>query len=264
MVALRHDSIEKDRGDGSEREGRSSILPLGGQSRRADLFTTRPRGPCLLPCRYARMHARTLEPTHCAACGKGDRPTRLRRVCVGRAGWDRRARILHTRPRAVGALSRRAARLPTSQPASQVLCDWAEDAARLPWRGRDDKHEEGGCCPQKKRSAGKGKGGGYHDTLVASLDRSKESGGGGGGCGYGDDHDTMASSSTSPFSRARVVSALTTTQHVSALVFGSFLFVHLAAPSVAAVAPHGGALDLSTKTMVRRWARRASAARRVT
>lgn len=46
------------------------------------------------------------------------------------------------------------------------------------------------------------------------------------------------------------MSTLTTIQHSSALVFGSFLFVHLAAPSVAVVAPKGESLELATKTMV--------------
>jgi hypothetical protein len=60
----------------------------------------------------------------------------------------------------------------------------------------------------------------------------------------------MASSSNSPFSRGRIMATLTTVQHTSALVFGSFLFVHLAAPAVAVVAPRGESLDLATKTMV--------------
>lgn len=59
-----------------------------------------------------------------------------------------------------------------------------------------------------------------------------------------------ASTSTSPFSRARIMTTLTSAQHVSALVFGSFLVVHLAAPSVAVVASHDNATDLATKTMV--------------
>jgi hypothetical protein len=46
------------------------------------------------------------------------------------------------------------------------------------------------------------------------------------------------------------MSTLTSVQHTSALVFGSFLLVHLAAPSVAVVARPGGSLDLATKTMV--------------
>lgn len=47
------------------------------------------------------------------------------------------------------------------------------------------------------------------------------------------------------------MSTLTSVQHTSALVFGSFLFVHLAAPSVAVVARSGESLELATKTMVR-------------
>ncbi|UZJ56667.1 hypothetical protein CBS101457_005987 [Exobasidium rhododendri] len=60
----------------------------------------------------------------------------------------------------------------------------------------------------------------------------------------------MASSSNSPFSKGRVMATLTTLQHTSALVFGSFLIVHLAAPAVAVVAPRGETIELATKTMV--------------
>lgn len=60
----------------------------------------------------------------------------------------------------------------------------------------------------------------------------------------------MASTSNSPFSRGRLMATLTTVQHTSALVFGSFLFVHLAAPAVAVVAPRAESLELAAKTMV--------------
>jgi hypothetical protein len=60
----------------------------------------------------------------------------------------------------------------------------------------------------------------------------------------------MASSSNSPFSKGRLMSTLTTIQHTSAVVFGSFLLVHLAAPAVAVVAPQGESLELATKTMI--------------
>ncbi|PWN91727.1 hypothetical protein FA10DRAFT_265573 [Acaromyces ingoldii] len=60
----------------------------------------------------------------------------------------------------------------------------------------------------------------------------------------------MASSSSWPFSRARTISTLTTVQHGSAIAFGSFLIVHLAAPAVAVVAPSGEAVELATKTMI--------------
>jgi hypothetical protein len=47
-----------------------------------------------------------------------------------------------------------------------------------------------------------------------------------------------------------MLTTLTTVQHTSALLFGSFLFVHLAAPATAVVAGEGNATDLATKTMI--------------